>query len=194
MSEQENRRIVDLISEAGVLKRVRRSGWWVLGMKDPETVAEHSFRCTVVGYVLAKMEKVHPYKVLMMTLFNDIHEARINDLHKMGQRYINFKRAEDEAFAEQIEALPEDMNSELAELHNEYRAQKTRESVVARDADILECLIQAMEYQLHGYGDAVKFMKKAPLHLRTASSKRLWKLAQTMDLNEWWEKLSDFER
>jgi len=194
VSEQENRKILDLISEAGVLKRVQRSGWWVLGMKDPETVAEHSFRCTVVGYVLAKMEKVHPYKVLLMTLFNDIHEARINDLHKMGQRYINFKRAEDEAFAGQIEALPEDMNSELAELHEEYRAQKTRESVVARDADILECLIQAIEYQHHGYKDAVKFMRKAPQHLKTTSSKQLWKLAQTMDLNEWWEKLSDFER
>jgi hypothetical protein len=51
-----------------------------------------------------------------------------------------------------------------------------------------------MEYQLHGYRDAVKFMKKAPQHLKTASSKRLWELAQTMDLNEWWEKLSDFER
>ena len=30
----------------------------------------------------------------MMTLFGDIHEARINDLHKMGHSYIDFKKAE----------------------------------------------------------------------------------------------------
>jgi hypothetical protein len=30
--------------EAGQLKRVKRSGWWIAGVKDPESVAEHSFR------------------------------------------------------------------------------------------------------------------------------------------------------
>ncbi len=194
MSKQQDKKILDFISEAGVLKRVRRSGWWVLGIKNPETVAEHSFRCVVIGYVLAKMEKVHSYEVLLMTLFNDIHEARINDLHKMGQRYIDFQRAEDKAFSEQASILPKDMGTELSKLHKEYRLQKSKESIVARDADILECLIQAKEYHLHGYREAVKFMKKAPQHIKTKSAKRLWKLAQTMDLNEWWEKLSDFKR
>ena len=48
-----DRALIDLISEAGVLKRVRRSGWWVLGIKDVETVAEHSFRCAAIGYIIA---------------------------------------------------------------------------------------------------------------------------------------------
>jgi len=86
MLKTDKRSLLNLISEAGMLKRVRRSGWWVLGIKDAETVAEHSFRCVVIGYAIAHMEKVHPYKVLIMTLFNDLHEARLNDLHKMSQR------------------------------------------------------------------------------------------------------------
>ncbi|CAM5298637.1 HD domain-containing protein [Streptomyces californicus] len=28
--------------EMGMLKRAKRSGWWIAGVKDPETIAEHS--------------------------------------------------------------------------------------------------------------------------------------------------------
>ena len=177
-----------------MLKRVRRSGWWVLGIKDPESVAEHSFRCAVIGYVIAKIEQVAPYKVLVMTIFGDIHEARINDLHKMAQRYMDFQKAEDQAFGEQMQTLSAPIKNELLALRNEYRKQNTREGIIARDADILECLIQAKEYQEHGFKEASKFMKKAPECLRTKTARQLWKLAKKMNLNEWWEKLSEFTR
>jgi len=187
-------KVLNFIAEAGLLKRVRRSGWWVLGIKDTETVADHSFRCAVIGYVLAMMEKVPPYKVLLMTLFNDIHEARINDLHKMSQRYIESRKAEDTAFAEQVEPLPKAIKEELSGLYTENRKQKTRESIIARDADILECLIQAKEYKEYGFKEAPRFMKKAPRALKTKSAKRLWTIARAVNLNEWWEKLSSFKR
>ena len=78
--------IVEFILETGVLKRTPRSGWSLLGIDHAESVADHSFRCAVIGYLLARMEKVSVHQVLLMTLFNDIHEARITDLHKMAQR------------------------------------------------------------------------------------------------------------
>lgn len=194
MTKRDDTNLLNLIAEAGMLKRVRRSGWWVLGIKDVETVADHSFRCAVIGYILACMEKTEPYKVLLMTLFNDIHEARISDLHKMAHRYIDGQKAEDKAFREQIAPLPKNMKNELSGMHAEYRLQKTKESIVARDADILECLIQAKEYKEHGYKEAFRFMKKAPSKLKTKSAKKLWSLAKTMDLNKWWERLSEFKR
>lgn len=187
-------KVIDFISEAGLLKLIKRSGWWVLGIKNPESVAEHSFRCAVIGYALAKMEKADSSTVLMMALFNDMQEARINDSHKMAQRYIEYQKAEDEAFGEQISLLPYSMKDELSKLHKEYRNQKTKESIIARDADILECLIQAREYYEYGFRQAVKFMRKAPQHLKSKSAKRLWRLAKTKDLNLWWESLSDFRR
>ena len=63
-------RAIDLFAEAGLLKKVKRSGWWVAGIKDPESVAEHSFRCAVIGYYIAHVEKVDRYKVLVMALFD----------------------------------------------------------------------------------------------------------------------------
>ncbi|MBU1852816.1 MAG: HD domain-containing protein [Candidatus Omnitrophica bacterium] len=188
------KKALDFISEAGMLKQLKRSGWSVLGIKDAESVAEHSFRCAVIGYVLACMEKASSYKVLLMTLFNDMHEARITDLHKMAQRYIEVEGVEDKVFYEQVNFLPSQMEKELRDIRKAYRNQKTKESIIARDADILECLIQAKEYQGHGFLEAGKFMKKAPFFLMTRSARRLWGLAKKTDLNQWWVKLSEFKR
>jgi len=194
MNKKKDGKLLTFIAEAGMLKRVRRSGWWVLGIKDAETVAEHSFRCAVIGYVLAHMEGASAYTVLLMTLFGDMHEARLIDLHKMSQRYIDSEEAEDRAFLEQIASLGKDIKNELSGTRFEFRKQDTKESIIARDADILECLIQAKEYYEYGFKEAVKFMKKAPRFLKTKSAKKLWLLAKTTSLNEWWEKLSEFKR
>jgi putative hydrolases of HD superfamily len=185
---------LNLFAEAGLLKKIKRSGWWVAGIKDPESVAEHSFRCAVMGYYIAHLEKADPYKVVIMTLFNDIHEARINDLHKMGHYYIDFKEAEKKVFDDQIKGLDKKVRAELKHLREEYDAQVTRESIVARDTDILECLLQAKEYYDSGYTKAEKFFKKAPDHLKTKSAKRYWHQIKRWNSGQWWEPIVKFER
>ena len=177
-----------------MLKRVSRSGWSVLGIKNPESVAEHSFRCSVIGYILAKMEGADPYQVLIMSIFGDLAEARITDLHKMAQRYVDARRAEDQAFKEQIKDLPKPIRDDLSKAAKSYRGQKSPESIIARDADILECLIQAKEYDEIGYKEAIKFTKKAPKFLKTKSAQKIWELARKNKLNDWWVKLSEFKR
>ena len=194
MNKSKDKSFLNLIAEAGMLKRVSRSGWWVLGIKAPESVADHSFRCTMIGYVLSKMESYNPSKVMLMCMFNDMPEARLNDQHKMAQRYFDSEKAEDKAFTEQISALDKNTKDELSLMHLEYRKQKTKASIIARDADILECLIQAKEYYEHGFKEAPRFMKKAPRFLKTKSAKRLWSLAKKSSLNSWWENLSGFKR
>lgn len=186
--------VLNFIFEAGLLKLVKRSGWWVTGIKNPESVADHSFRCAVIGYFLARMEKADPQKVLMMTLFGDICEARINDSHKMAQMYFNHRAAENKAFTGQIKRLPKDIKKEFADLRKEYLAQKTKESLLARDADILECLLQSKEYSIQGYSQAAKFSRKAPAFLKTSAAKKIWNLAKKGIKRSWWEKLSKFER
>ena len=185
---------INLFAEAGLLKKIKRSGWWVAGIKDPESVAEHSFRCAIMGYYLAHLEGVDPFKVILMTLFNDIHEARINDLHKMGHYYINFKEAEKKVFKDQVKGLDKTVKKELEIIRKEYDVQTTKESLVARDADILECLLQAKEYYDHGFTKAKKFFTKAPDHLKTHSARKLWRQIHRFDSSRWWEGVVKFER
>jgi putative hydrolases of HD superfamily len=186
--------LLNFIAEAGTLKRVRRSGWDMLGIPDSESVAEHSFRCAVIGYVLAKMEKADTGKVVLMCLFNDIHEARIGDPHKVAHRYLNVREAESAAFGELIKDLDGEIKFDLGSHRKEYDAQDTPESVISRDADLLECLIQAKEYSARGFVSARKFFKKAPAHLKTKSAKKLWESTAEWDPDAWWEKLARFER
>ncbi len=183
--------LVQFLFEAGYLKNVDRSGWWLLGNKDPESVAEHSFRCTILGYILAKLEKVDTSKVIMMCLFHDVHETRTNDLHKIAQKYINLEEAGEKVTREQLEPLKGPIGKEIEGILSELTNQKSKESVVAADADILECAMQAREYQVQGYDAAVDWLDRADDRLKCESSKKLLSILKQSDPNEWWKKLKD---
>ena len=43
--------------KAGHLKHVSRAGWLLLGIPQPETVAEHSFRVAIVGMALGRARR-----------------------------------------------------------------------------------------------------------------------------------------
>jgi putative hydrolase of HD superfamily len=193
-SRPETLSALDFFAEAGLLKRVKRSGWWVAGIEEPESVADHCFRCAVIGFYMAIEEGVDPYRVLAMTLFNDIHEARINDLHKMGHFYIDFKEAEKKVFRDQVAPLSRKTRAALEDIRGDYDRQRSHESLVARDADILECLVQAKEYLDHGHKVASKFLRRAPGFLKTRTAKELWKALQKWDSTVWWENVVKFER
>jgi putative hydrolase of HD superfamily len=104
------------------------------------------------------------------------------------------REAEKTAFTEQVATLDESMRKELTSLREEHDGQETPESIIARDADILECLIQAKEYTDLGFQNAKKFFKQAPDHLKTESAKKLWNSTASWESNTWWEKLGKFER
>lgn len=190
----DSRSALDFFAEAGLLKRVKRSGWWVAGIENPESVADHCFRCAVIGFYMAHEEGADPYRVLAMTLFNDIHEARINDLHKMGHYYIDFKAAEKRVFKDQVARLTDRVRKALEDIRGDYDTQETLEALVARDADILECLVQAKEYMDHGDKVAVKFLRRAPGFLKTRTARKLWQALQKWDSTVWWENVVKFER
>ena len=75
---------------------------------------------------------------------------------------LTFKDAEKRVFADQLAALDDRVRVDLARMRHDYDAQETRESLVARDADILECLLQAKEYYDQGHEGARLFFGKAP--------------------------------
>lgn len=174
---------------------MKRSGWWIVNVKEPESVADHCFRAGVIAYVLARMEKLNEERsryVAFMTLCNDLHETRLNDLHKVGHRYIDFRAAETVAHKEQTEGLGA-IGKEIFSLHEELKGQKTKESIVARDADLLECFAQAREYQVIGH-NTEDWMTNIHKLLVTASAKKLAKELETIDPNDWWKGLKKSER
>ncbi len=184
--------LIQLFFEVGHLKNVQRSGWWLIGNRAPESVAEHSFRCAVLGYFLAKSENIDTLKVVLMCLFHDLHEARTNDLHKVAQKYLNVKERENEVTQDQIKSLKDPERIEIGNLMKEFSDQMTKESRVAKDADTLECVLQAREYQVQqGRRDAVDWIKNARGTMESGSAKKLMALIESSDPNGWWKKLKE---
>lgn len=194
MNNKQKKDILQFLCETMLLKRTVRSGWSVVGVREAEKVSSHSFQCGVLGFILSRLEKVSFEKVLLMSLFNDLHEARITDLHKMAQRYIDVTEAENKAFFDQVKNLPKKIKQELTGLRKEYVQQITKESIIARDADILECLLQAKEYYEQGFKQAAAFMKKSPKLLKTKTAKELWKFAKENNISDWWQCLAKISR
>ena len=191
---QEIKELTKLFFEAGLLKRVKRSGWWMAGVKDPESVAEHVYRAALIAYFLAKMEKADAGKAAMMTLLHDLPETRVNDLHKVGQRYIDSSEAEKKVFSEQVSKLPVEMAHEMAEFYNSYVKEDSKEGIVARDADLLECILTAKEYHEAGYTETEDWMANASRLLRTESAKALAEEARKSSSTGWWKGLKKINR
>ena len=77
MPEPELEGLTNFLYEMGLLKRYKRTGWMIAGIDNPESIAEHSFRTAIIGYLLAVMEGADPAKTAAMCLFHDTQETRI---------------------------------------------------------------------------------------------------------------------
>lgn len=48
------KKIITFIFELVQLRRIKHEGWRLVGIDNPESVAEHSLRAAQIGYILAK--------------------------------------------------------------------------------------------------------------------------------------------
>jgi putative hydrolase of HD superfamily len=80
--------IANFLFEAGMLKRTPRTGFQFLG-SGAESVAEHIFRTSMIGYTLAQLdEEADAGRVVLLCLFHDIPEARTGDLNYVNKKYV----------------------------------------------------------------------------------------------------------
>ncbi|MCS7122273.1 MAG: HD domain-containing protein [Archaeoglobaceae archaeon] len=123
-------RVVRFIHEVGTLKTVPRSGWLKIGLKLPESVAEHSFRTAVIAMLLAieDGEKEKAFKACAAALLHDLHEARTMDLHEVAKSYVEVDK-------ERVLKDQRLFDFDFSDVEK-----------YVRDADKLELAFQAVEY------------------------------------------------
>lgn len=177
------------VFEAGMLKRVARSGWWTEKIKNPESVADHTFRTALVAFVLAKMEGCEEKtanRICTAAVFHDMHETRLLDLNKITTKYIIVDEAlESKVEDEQTKTLPQNIQNAVLETRNLSDSERK----ILKDADLLECAFQAKEYADIGYASTMKWLVRIEKKLQTKSAKKLLEKIKTMDSSEWREAL-----
>jgi putative hydrolases of HD superfamily len=185
--------IVSFGYEAGQLKKLPRAGWLLAGIRNPESVADHSFRVAVLAYAIAVQEGANPERAAALGLFHDFPETRTGDVPSVGKPYV---RTTDPAkvIADQTAALPPDLAAHITALVAEHESAKTPdatlESRCSRDADKLELLLQAREYQAQGNQLVQPWIDSMIPAISTRTGMALAKTAQDLSPSIWWDEFA----
>ncbi|MFD8500694.1 HD family hydrolase [Amycolatopsis sp. NPDC059657] len=170
--------------ELGILKRIRRAGWWQAGVRDPESVAEHSMRVAQLAGLLAAEEGADPARAAYLALWHDTQETRTGDLPHTARPYLT-KPDPREITADQTAKLPERAKNSVREAVAEYEAAETPESRCARDADKLEMLLQAVEYRDIGVARVQEWINSALKGISTETGRRVAEVAVELSPMTW---------
>lgn len=166
--------ILNFFTEIGKLKKMPRRGWVIRGIKNPESIAEHTFRVAIMAWVLAeeKGENLNIEKVLKMALIHDICEVYAGDTtpydSMLNKKNVNKKelfktwprlsvkekqRLKDKKFKKEKESLekltkelPQKLKTEIKNLWIDYEDGLSKEGRFFKQTDRVESFLQSTEY------------------------------------------------
>ncbi|MFE6615754.1 HD family hydrolase [Amycolatopsis sp. NPDC057786] len=170
--------------ELGVLKRIRRAGWWQAGVRDPESVAEHTMRVAQLAGLLAAEGGADPAKAAYLALWHDTQETRTGDLPHTIKGFV--EKPDPRAItAAQTSSLPGAARDSVRGAVDEYESAESPEALYARDADKLEMLLQAVEYRDVGVRNVDEWIASATKSLQTDLARRVAEAALTLSSLSW---------
>jgi putative hydrolases of HD superfamily len=176
--------IANFLFEVGMLKRTPRTGFRFLG-SGCESVAEHILRTIFIGYALSKLEPdLDELKVLKICLVHDLPEARTGDMNYMYKKYVTVN--EERAIRELTETLF--FGDEIKSIIDEFNEKKTKEALIAHDADQLALILQLKEYGDLGNKYTGEWIEFARRRLHTDTARKLALSIIKTDSSEWWFK------
>ena len=144
-----NEKLIEFFRELIKLKKTQRSGWIVSGVKNVESVADHSFMTTLMVLILGKEKDIDLGKSLKMAIIHDIAECRIGDVITWENFHMTKdvkKEIEEEAMKNLLSILGE-QGKEYFDIWKEYEERKTKEARFVKAIDNLEMVLQALEYE-----------------------------------------------
>jgi len=174
--------LINFLFEVGMLKKTPRTGYQFLG-SGKESVAEHTFRMTIIGYLLSLQEpQADSMKTTLMCLFHDLHEARTGDLNYVNKRYVQID--EDKAIQDLAKGLP--FSDQIVSLTREFTEGKSVEARISRDADQLDLILSLKEQQDLGNTYAREWLHYALKRLQTEAARSMAQEILETDSTEWW--------
>jgi putative hydrolase of HD superfamily len=176
--------IANFLFEVGMLNKTPRTGFQFLG-SGKESVAEHILRTIFIGYALCKLEPdVNELRLLKICLVHDLPEARTGDMNYVSKKYVTVD--EGKAVRELTDTLffGEDIKGAI----DEFNGKKTRESLLAHDADQLALILQLKEYGDLGNKYSREWIEFALKRLHTDTAKKLADKILKTDSSAWWFK------
>lgn len=176
------KQIVNLLFEARILKDVVRSGYAFLG-SGTESIAEHSFMTAFICFVMAKLEKdTDLEKLVTMALVHDLAEARTGDFNYVEKQYSITD--ENKAVNHLIKSLS--FGDEIKQLIDEFNANDTIESKLARDADQISFILELKKLSDTGSKGPEIWLPVVLKRVKTETGKKIAREVMETRWDEWW--------
>ena len=144
--------MIELAIEAYGLKDTVRTGWMLRGIRDPESVADHSWGTALLCLLYAGAEGLDTDRCLRIALVHDIAECRVGDIPKRVDPAAQPVTAAEKARLEQeaidyLSELPGVESVEFARLWLEYERRGSREALFVRDMNLIDMCLTALLYE-----------------------------------------------
>ncbi len=145
-------RILGFMMEADKLKAVKRTGWVISGIRDPEHVGDHSYGTALLAYVFAKRMGLDADRCAAMGIIHDINEVITGDiairLDKKKQKIPDAvkRRLQRRNELKMLSYLGSPDRRHFRGLLDELYECKTREARLVKQVDKLEWVIQLVAY------------------------------------------------
>lgn len=168
--------IIDLFLRANEAKEIPRTGWGMHGVKNPESVAEHTFSLSFLTLQLAPILSdrlnypLNINKLVKMAILHDIGEIETGDIVISRGAIIDLQKRQQKEEKEKkgIANLFKDTDkSNLSvSLFEEMIERQTIEATVFWQLDKLDMAIQALYYELQDKGENMtEFFENARAHI-----------------------------
>jgi putative hydrolase of HD superfamily len=141
-----NENLARFLNLSGKLKEIKRTGWVEAGVSNPESVADHVFRVTLLCMILADEKSLDTLKVMRMAIIHDLSEAITGDLTPK-QKTPSYVHEEKDAMNQLFNLLSDQLKQTYSDVWQEYSHNHTPESRMVHEVDKLEMLLQASEYE-----------------------------------------------
>ena len=145
------RALIDILRVAERLKDTTRHCYTSGGRH--ESVAEHSWRMTLMAYLVAEeFPQADLTKLLKMCLIHDLGECFTGDIPAFDKTAAD-EELEERLLGEWVDSLPEPIRSEWKALFAEMDARESLEAKIYKSLDNLEAVIQHNESDISTWLD-----------------------------------------
>lgn len=166
---------IDFFIKVGRLKSTPRPGWVLRGVKNPETVAEHTFRVLMLAWIFGKENNLKIKRLLKLALVHSLSASYIDyispydklletkskkellkkypalklraPIDQKGKIFRTRFKEEKKVIEKLTKTLPEPVRHEIRYLWLDFQQRTSKEARFLKVVDKLENLIQALEYR-----------------------------------------------
>ncbi|MBF0500224.1 MAG: HD domain-containing protein [Candidatus Riflebacteria bacterium] len=134
------------------LKKLRRTGWQLRGIRDCESLADHCFGTALLTLFLSPaVGGIDRDLAVRLALVHELGECRVGDIPFPALAYLKGKSEAERAAVTDVVAPLGKAKDEYIALFAEFEDGSSREARFVRAVDKLEMLITALEYEKAGY-------------------------------------------